>query len=308
MTKGKWEYMETVRFTDTLTMDRIVHGHWRLLEWKLSKEELLKFIESVMEIGVKTVDTADIYGGYACEEAFGDALKLKMGLREKMTIVTKCGIMVPNKNRPQISSHHYDLTRKHIIKSAERSLKNLGTDYLDLLLIHRPSPFMDPAEVSQAFRELYESGKVRNFGVSNFKSTQFDLLSAYVDYPLVTNQVEISPLHLKVFQDGTMDHLMMKRITPMAWSPLAGGDIINGVKDREVNVRNTLLAIGEKYGETRLDTLVYAFLLSHPSKICPIVGSGKLGRIQNAVDALKIKLTSEEWLTVYKASLEKSLP
>ena len=105
-----------------------------------------------------------------------------------------------------------------------------------------------------------------------------------------------------------MDHLMMKRIMPMAWSPLAGGDIINGVKDREVNVRNTLLAIGEKYGETRLDTLVYAFLLSHPSKICPIVGSGKLSRIQNAVDALKIKLTSEEWLTVYKASLEKSLP
>jgi len=300
--------METVRFTDTLTMDRIIHGHWRLKDWKLSKEDLLKFVESVRDIGVRTVDTADIYGGYSCEEAFGEALKLKKGLREELTIITKCGIMVPCENRPEIKSHHYDNTRKHILKSAERSLKNLGTDYLDLLLIHRPSPFMDPAEVSEAFRELFQSGKVRNFGVSNFKPSQFDLLSSSVDFPLVTNQVEISPLHLNVFQDGTMDNIMMRRTYPMAWSPLAGGDIFSGNGEREKNVRSALLAIGEKYGEHRLDTLVYAFLLSHPAKILPIVGSGKIERIQNAIDAQKIRLNSEEWLTVYKASLGKSLP
>lgn len=300
--------MESVRLSDTLTMDRIIHGHWRLMDWKMTKEELLKFVEEVVDLGVTTVDTADIYGGFSCEEAFGDALKLKKGLREKLTIVTKCGIVFPCENRPQFKSHHYDNSRKHILKSAERSLKNFGTDYLDLLLIHRPSPFMDPAEVSEAFRELYQSGKVRNFGVSNYNPSQFELLSSYVDYPLVTNQVEISPLNLSVFQDGTMDSAMMRGIYPMAWSPLAGGDIFTGTSEKVKNVRDTLLSIGEKYEETRLDTLTYAFLLSHPAKILPIVGSGKIDRIRNAMDALKIRFTAEEWLTVYKASIGKNLP
>lgn len=208
--------MESVRFSDTLTMDRIIHGHWRLMDWKMTKEELLHFTEEVMDLGITTIDTADIYGGFSCEEAFGDALKLKKGLREKLTIVTKCGIVFPCENRPQFETHHYDNTRKHILKSAETSLKNFGTDYLDLLLIHRPSPFMDPAEVSEAFKELYVSGKVRNFGVSNYENSKFEMLSSYMEYPLVTNQVEISPLHLDVFQDGTMDNLMTRGLYPMA--------------------------------------------------------------------------------------------
>jgi len=299
--------MESVRFSDTLTMDRIIHGHWRLMDWKMTKEELLHFTEEVMDLGIKTIDTADIYGGFSCEEAFGDALKLKKGLREKLTIVTKCGIVFPCENRPQFETHHYDNTRKHILKSAETSLKNFGTDYLDLLLIHRPSPFMDPAEVSEAFKELYVSGKVKNFGVSNFDNTKFEMLSSYMEYPLVTNQVEISPLHLDVFQDGTMDNLMTRGLYPMAWSPLAGGELFTGDSEKVLNVKKTLLAIGEKYGENRLDTLAYAFLTSHPGKILPIVGSGKIERIQNAIDALKIKFTSEEWLSVYKASIGKGL-
>lgn len=300
--------MDSVRISDTMNMDRIIHGHWRLMDWKMTPEELLSFTKEVLEIGVSTIDTADIYGGFSCEEAFGDALKLDRSLREKLTLVTKCGIVFPCENRPQYKSHHYDQSRKHIIQSAERSLKNMGTDHLDLLLIHRPSPFMDPAEVAEAFRELYESGKVRNFGVSNFKPSQFELLSSYVPFPLVTNQVEISPLHLQVFEDGTMDSLMTRGLNPMAWSPLAGGDLFTGDSERIRNVKNTLLSIGEKYGEERLDTLAYAFLLSHPAKILPIVGSGKLDRIKNAVDALKIKFTAEDWLSVYKASIGKNLP
>ncbi len=299
--------MESVRFSDTLTMDRIIHGHWRLMDWKMTKEELLHFTEEVMDLGITTIDTADIYGGFSCEEAFGDALKMKKGLREKLTIVTKCGIVFPCENRPQFETHHYDNTRKHILKSAETSLKNFGTDYLDLLLIHRPSPFMDPAEVSEAFKELYVSGKVRNFGVSNYENSKFEMLSSYMEYPLVTNQVEISPLHLDVFQDGTMDKLMTRGLYPMAWSPLAGGELFTGDSEKVLNVKKTLLAIGEKHGESRLDTLAYAFLTSHPGKILPIVGSGKIERIQNAIDSLKIKFTSEEWLSVYKASIGKGL-
>ncbi|HSL86624.1 MAG TPA: aldo/keto reductase [Bacteroidales bacterium] len=300
--------MNTVRMSDTLTMDRIIHGHWRLMDWKMTREELLRFVEEVMDLGITTVDTADIYGGFSCEEAFGEALKIKKGLREKLTIVTKCGIVFPCENRPQYKTHHYDNSRKHILMSAERSLKNFGTDYLDLLLIHRPSPFMDPAEVSEAFRELYQSGKVRNFGVSNYNPSQFELLSSYVEYPLVTNQVEISPMNVDVFKDGTMDSIMTRGLYPMAWSPLAGGEIFTGSSDKAINVRNMLLSIGEKYEEDRIDTLAYAFLLSHPANILPIVGSGKIEHIRNALDALNINFSSEDWLSVYKASIGNNLP
>lgn len=300
--------MEKVKFSDTLTMDRIIHGHWRLLDWKLTPDQLALFLKELMELGITTIDTADIYGGYGCEEAFGAALRKDNSLREKLTIVTKCGIIIPTKNRPEYTSHYYDQSRKHIIASAERSLKYMNTDYLDLLLIHRPSPMMDPGEISEAFRELYQSGKVRNFGVSNFSPSQFDLLSSYVETPLVTNQVEISPLHIDSFQDGTFDHLMMKGITPMAWSPLGGGDLFYGLEERSKSVRKALLAVGEHHGEYRLDTLAYAFLLSHPGKILPIVGSGKIERVKNALDSMSIRFTQEEWLTVYKAALGQDLP
>ncbi len=300
--------MDKIKFSDTLFMDRIIHGHWRLLDWNLSSDELLTFIKELMDLGMTTIDTADIYGGYSCEEAFGEALKNDMSLRDKLTIITKCGIISPNKKRPEFTSHYYDYSRNHIIESAERSLSFMHTDYLDLLLIHRPSPMMDPEEVSEAFRELYQSGKVRNFGVSNFSPSQFDLLSAYVDMPLVTNQIEVSPLHLDSFQDGTLDHMMMKGIYPMAWSPLSGGDLFKKEDSRSESVRKSLLSVGKKYDETRLDTLAYAFLLSHPGKILPIVGSGKIERVKNAMDAMKIKFTQEEWLEVYKAAIGHDLP
>ncbi|MBR0576502.1 aldo/keto reductase [Proteiniclasticum sp. BAD-10] len=300
--------MESIRFSDTLTMDRIVHGHWRLLDWKFSPEELLNFIEGVADLGIRTIDTADIYGGFSCEEAFGEALKRKKGLREQLTIITKCGIVFPCAQRPQYTSHHYDQTKAHIVESAEQSLRNFGTDYLDLLLIHRPSPFMDPEEVAEAFLELHQAGKVRNFGVSNFKPSQVALLSSALKMPLVTNQVEISPLQLSVFEDGTMDDAMIRKMPVMAWSPLAGGDIFSHTSERVDQVRKTLLAVGERFNENRIDTLVYAFLLSHPGKILPIVGSGRLDRIKNALDALPLRFTAEEWLAVYKASMGKNLP
>lgn len=300
--------LKKLEITDTLKMDRVVHGHWRLLDWKLGKEGLYKLTRQILELGLSTIDTADIYGGFACEEAFGEVLKANKGLREELTIVTKCGIVFPCEKRPQYKSHHYDNTRAHIIASAERSLENFGTDYLDLLLIHRPSPFMDPAEVAEAFRVLHDSGKVRNFGVSNFPVSKFEMLSTFCELPLVTNQVEISATHLDAFKDGTLDNMMMRSVYPMAWSPLGGGDLLTGDNDKDRAVRAALLAVGEKHGETRLDTLAYAFLMSHPSGIMPIVGSGKIERIKNAIDAIDLKFDSEEWLTVLKASIGRNLP
>lgn len=153
---------------ETLKFSRIIQGFWRLAEWNMTKQELLSFIEECMDMGITTFDHADIYGGYTCEGLFGEALQLKPSLRENMQIVTKCGIAPPSPKFPERYVAHYNTNAEHIIKSAEDSLQNLHTDYIDVLLIHRPDPFMDPNEVAEAFSRLKQEGKVRHFGVSNF--------------------------------------------------------------------------------------------------------------------------------------------
>lgn len=172
---------------------RFVMGYWRLMDWNMSARQLVSFIEEHLDLGVTTVDHADIYGGYQCEAAFGEALKLAPHLRERMEIVSKCGIATTAREENVIG--HYITDRDHIIKSAEQSLINLATDHLDLLLIHRPDPLMDADEVADAFKHLHQSGKVRHFGVSNFTPAQFALLQSRLPFTLATNQVEISPVH-----------------------------------------------------------------------------------------------------------------
>jgi len=173
---------------------RMALGFWRLAEWSLSAAELLDLVHSNLDLGITTFDHADVYGDYTCEERFGRALSLEPGLRGSMQLVTKCGIKLMSTNRPQHALKHYDTGREHIIASAENSLRVLGTDYIDLLLIHRPDVLMDPEEVAEAFAALRQSGKVLSFGVSNFSPSQFDLLASRLAFPLVTNQIEISVL------------------------------------------------------------------------------------------------------------------
>lgn len=169
---------------------RLVMGYWRLMEWNMSPRQLASFIEEHVELGITTADHADIYGGYACEAAFGEAMRLVPHLRGKMEIVTKCGIATTAK--PENAIGHYITDRDYIISSAESSLKKLATDYIDLLLIHRPDPLMDADEVAEAFTALHHSGKVRHFGVSNFTPAQFALLQSRLPFTLATNQVELS--------------------------------------------------------------------------------------------------------------------
>lgn len=172
---------------------RFVMGYWRLMDWNMSARQLVSFIEEHLDLGVTTVDHADIYGGYQCEAAFGEALTLAPHLRERLQIVTKCGIATTARAENKLG--HYITDRRHIILSAEQSLKNLATDHLDMLLIHRPDPLMDADEVAEAFQHLHQSGKVRHFGVSNFTPAQFTLLQSRLPFTLATNQVEISPVH-----------------------------------------------------------------------------------------------------------------
>ena len=183
--------MEQIALSDDLTISRIVHGMWRLTEWDFSDSDTLKFVEQCFDLGVDTFDHADIYGDYTVEEQFGKSLSQNKFLNDRIKIVTKCGVKLISKNRPEHLIKHYDTSYDHIIWSAENSLKMLKRDSLDVLLIHRPDPYTEPYEVARAFNKLREEGKVKEFGVSNYLPSQFHALQAYLDFPLVTNQVEI---------------------------------------------------------------------------------------------------------------------
>ena len=300
--------MNNIKLSESLQVSPIIHGHWRLFDWGLSLQEILTLTQKTIELGVTTFDHADIYGNYECEELFGNVLNLKKGHRKDIQIITKCGIKLLSDKYPHRNFKTYDYSYSHIINSVENSLKNLNTDYIDLLLLHRPSPFFDPNEVSKAFSQLKKSGKVLNFGVSNFNPEQFDMLNSYCEDKLVTNQVEISPLCLEHFENGNINHFLKERIVPMAWSPLAQGKVFSPSNDQENRVNNCMLQIADELGVNSLDKVAYSWLLSHPTSIIPIVGSGKIERIKNAVDSLNIKMSTEQWLRIYNASSGVELP
>ncbi|WP_017727617.1 aldo/keto reductase [Halalkalibacterium ligniniphilum] len=295
--------MKRIQLTEELSFSQMIHGLWRLMDWNLTKEELLFLIEQIMDFDITTFDHADIYGSYQCEERFGEAISLKPSLRAKMEIVTKCDIKLVSNRRPEHRLKHYDTSKQHIIQSVERSLKNFRTDYIDVLLLHRPDPLMDPAEVAEVFSQLKREGKVRAFGVSNFLPSQVDMLSAYLQEPLVTNQIELSVIELKHFHDGTIDKCLEKRMPPMAWSPLTGGRIFKEECEQAKRLNKTLAKIAEELNTRSIDSILYAWLLHHPVRVMPIIGSGKLERIQKAVEATEISLTREQWFEIWISSL-----
>lgn len=283
---------------------RFVMGYWRLMEWNMSPRQLVSFIEAHLDLGVTTVDHADIYGGYQCEAAFGEALKLAPHLRERMEIVSKCGIATTA--RPEHGIGHYITDKQHIISSAEHSLAYLATDRLDLLLIHRPDPLMDADEVAEAFLQLHQSGKVRHFGVSNFTPAQFALLQSRLPFTLATNQVEISPVYQPLLLDGTLDQLQQLRIRPMAWSCLGGGQLFSDEAFQPL--RDELAQIAEEIHAETIEQVVYAWVLMLPSKPLPIIGSGKIERVRAAVAADKLSLTRQQWFRIRKAALGYDVP
>lgn len=283
---------------------RFVMGYWRLMDWNMSPLQLASFIEEHIDLGVTTVDHADIYGGYQCEAAFGEALKLVPALRDRMEIVTKCGIATTAK--PEHALGHCITDSAHIIKSAEQSLVNLATDRIDLLLIHRPDPLMDADEVAEAFLNLHQSGKVRHFGVSNFTPAQFALLQSRLPFTLATNQVEISPVHQPLLLDGTLDQLQQLRIRPMAWSCLGGGRLFND--DEFQPLRNELETVARELNAGSIEQVVYAWILRLPSKPLPIIGSGKIERVRAALGAEALQMTRQQWFRIRKAALGYDVP
>jgi predicted oxidoreductase len=266
------------------------------------------------EAGYTHFDSADIYCKGECEKALGKTLKQVKGMRKAITIATKCGIRFGGDPNPD-SPHRYDFSAEHILWSCDNSLKNLGIERIDLYYLHRPDLLMNPPEIAKAFSKLHKAGKVKHFGVSNFLPSFVTTLQAFLDFPIVANQVEIHPARLDPFTDGTLDQCIEKNITPLAWSPLAGGWLGTGreldPKHADYEKRKKLIdaldAIAAEHGVSRTVT-VLAWLMKHPSKIVPIMGSNNPENIKDAAKADDVELTREQWYKILLAARGKPLP
>lgn len=293
-------------------VSRFSYGVWRFLDDAegAGKERVRAKIDACLEVGITTFDHADIYGGYGCERAFGAAMAADPGLRDQIEIVTKCGIMLVDPARPDNRIKHYDYTREHIVASVERSLTNLHVEVIDVLLLHRPSPLLDPDEVAAAVDQLRSAGKLKHIGVSNFTRFELDALASRLDVPIVTNQVEMHPLQLEPFLDGTLDQCIERRIAPMAWSPTGGGRLFSDdFSDHTADgrVRKVLAELAGKYGVPR-DQVIYAWLLAHPAGIQPVLGTSQPERIASAAKALDLELDIQDWFAVWSASSGGEVP
>lgn len=237
-------------------------------------------------MGITSFDHADIYGDHTIEELFGRSMPNVD--RSKIQLISKCGIKFSSNARPGVYVKHYDTSSSHIIWSVENSLRNLKTDYLDLLLIHRPDPLLNPEDVASAFTHLRESGKVLHVGVSNFTPSQFSLLQSALNFPLVTNQIEISLTKTDALFNGDLDFLQERKISPMAWSPLGGGELLSKKLD--------LLG----FEKANTSQLAIAWLLNHPAKILPVIGTSKAERIIEAAQSIKIVLDRQQWFSLLR--------
>ena len=286
-------------------LSAIVAGAWRMASWGMDVPQRVRWMEECLALGITSFDHADIYGDYQVESLFGEALGAAPGLRARMQIVSKCGIKLVSQQQPAHALQSYDSSRAHVTASVHHSLAALRTDHLDLLLIHRPDFLMDPDALAATFAELRASGKVLHFGVSNHTPSQLALLHRRA--PLATNQIELSPLHLEPLGDGTLDQCIDLGIRPMLWSPLAGGRLFTSDDERARRIRAVLGRLGQAHGVAPA-TIAYAWLLRHPARPVPITGSQRLEALREAVLALGLTLSAEEWYRVWEAGTGHAVP
>lgn len=272
---------------------------WGIWGANFCTDDYLRIIYECIESGISSFDHADIYGDYTTEADFGAALKGSNSLRKQIQIITKCGIQMLTANRPHHNVKSYNTSKQHIIESAETSLRNFHTDYLDLFLIHRPDPLMIPTEVAEAITLLKQQGKILHFGVSNFLPHQVDLLQKHIEVEY--NQLEISILHLQPFTNGELDYCLQNSVIPMAWSPLGGGILSDDTHPRYRAIAACTAELAAKYF-TGVNQVLIAFLLAHPSGIIPVVGTTKIERLLQAREAGNIELEREDWFKLYTAS------
>ena len=284
---------------------RLILGLWRIGQWGKSPGQVADLVGACLDLGIDTFDVADIYFDYQCESMFGAALQTNPALKARIKLISKCGIALVTAARTAHRVKHYNTSREHIIASVENSLACLGVEKLDLLLIHRPDPLMNADEIADAFDRLKRAGKVEGFGVSNFLPHQFDLLQSRLDEPLRTNQIEVSLSHLDSLFDGTLDQCQRLGVTPQAWSPLAGGALSH--QHEGTSLGHTLSHLAHELGVTR-EQLAIAWLLRHPGRIHPVLGSGKLSHIRMLADAQNIILDRQVWFELLEAAMGSPVP
>jgi predicted oxidoreductase len=294
--------------SNKLKLSPVIAGCMKWGTWGagFSTNQYLQLIEDCLENNITSFDHADIYGDYTVEEEFGKALNLAPSLRNRIQIITKCGIQKLTTNRPGYKIKSYDTGKDHIIQSAERSIKNFHTDYLDALLIHRPDPLMHPDEIAEAFTRLKNQGKVLHFGVSNFNPSQVDMM--ITGFTVECNQIEVSVLKLDAFHNGQLDHCIRHQIRPMAWSPIGGGKLQDDTDDeRNKRILAVLEVLAEKY-KASTDQILLAFLFRHPSGIIPVMGTTKIERLVSAYKAAALQIEREEWFMLWRASTGHDVP
>jgi predicted oxidoreductase len=288
----------------------IAYGTWRLLgdPAGAAPDPLAARLEACADLGLTTLDTAEVYGAYEVEERLGAALRASPGLRARLQIISKCGIYVPVPRHPERRVAFYDATAARIVKSAEKSLRLLGTDHLDVLLIHRPDWLTPADETARGLEQLIHGGKILAAGVSNYSVQEVETLQSRLGTPLVTNQIELSLFHQEPVTDGTLDQCERLGIQPMAWSPLGGGRLFQDVDEAAGRVRAVCAELAPKYGQAGADAIAVAWILALPSRPVVVLGTNRLERIRSAAAGASIRLEREDWYRLTEAARGQRIP
>jgi len=299
--------IDSINLSKDLKLSQLVYGVWRLGDDSdTSTANVTAKIDACLAQGITSFDHADIYGDYECEAIFGKALAANPQLRDQMQLISKCNIALTSDKFPNRRVKHYNTSDEYINNSVEQSLKNLHTDHLDLLMVHRPDPFMDATQTGATLDALIDSGKVKGVGVSNFIPADWRLLQKHMKHQLQVNQIEISLLQSQCFSDGTLADLQIDDIQPMAWSPLAGGEIFSN-SAAATRIQPLFKSLCERF-DCSSDHIAIAWLLAHPAKILPVLGTNNLDRIKALSKACEIKLDRETWYELYSAAQGCEVP
>lgn len=287
------------------TLSPIIAGtmNWGVWDKNLSTTEIANLINVCLENKITTFDHADIYGDYTTEASFGKALSESKISRDKIQLVSKCGIVTPLHQRQKSSRKHYNYSKEYIVESVENSLKNLQTTYLDVLLLHRPSPLMNTEEIAEAIEKLKSDGKILDFGLSNFSPSQTDLIRSKTEVSY--NQVQFSATDFEAMLDGSLDYMQVNTIRPMAWNPL--GTVFRENTDQTKRLKTLLADLVSKY-HVGSDTILLSWILQHPAKIIPIAGTVNVSRLQQLYKATEFQLEHEEWFAIWTESMGRQVP
>lgn len=295
--------MQKIQLSSNLSISRIVQGFWRLDGWDMSTSELSVFMNQCVDREITTFDTAEIYGATVCETLMGEAFRKDPNIRKRIELVSKTGIFLQPIDGKAFG--YYDTSYRRVIQSCKESLQRLGTDHLDLYLIHREDPCLDIWETARALKDLKKAGLIREAGVSNFDPFKYSALNKAMDGTLVTNQIEWNPICFEHFNSGMMDMLLAEKIHPMIWSPLAGGRLFSS----ETICMKAVAKINAIANRHDVDpcVIIYAWILSHPVGAAPLTGSNKLYRLDYAIQALDLTLERYEWYEIYAASGQQQI-